>query len=378
MKIVITTAFGIEAVTKRELAKLGYENCKAVLGKIELEGDYQDVSRLNINLRTAERVLIKLAEFEANNFDEFFNGISAIPFEEYLVPTNKILLDGNCKNSNLMAIKVTGGVCKKAIVERLKRFYHADITETGDRAIVVFTIDQNVAKVYLDTSGNGLHKRGYRSLSYTAPLKETIASALILLSVYNKSKPFADLFCGSGTIAIECALIAKNIAPGLYRNFDFEHFKNCPQRAVDAARAEAKKNILQDFKPNIVARDINSEAIKIAKYHARCAKVDNVIKFEVGDMKDFKSTDDYGVIVSNPPYGHRIGAEADNKKMYEEFGKMLGGLSNWSAYLLTDYHGVEKALGRKADKKRKLFNANIECNYYSFLGKKPEKNIIKN
>ncbi|MGN1259328.1 MAG: class I SAM-dependent RNA methyltransferase [Christensenellales bacterium] len=373
MKIAVTTAFGIEAVTKRELLKLGYADTKAIEGKIELEGDYTCLAKLNVNLRTAERVLIKLAEFVATDFDTFYNEVKKIPFEDYLTPTHHILLDGNCKNSKLMAIKATGGVCKKAIIDRLKNYYKTDITESGYRAVVVFNIENDLVKVYLDSSGDGLHKRGYRTLSYTAPIKETIASAMILLSVYNKEKPFADLFCGSGTIAIECALIAKQIAPGLYRNFDFEHFKNFPQRAIDSVRAEAKRNILHDFKPNIIAKDINPEAIKIAKFHAKNAKVDNVIKFEVGDMKDFKSTDDFGVIISNPPYGYRIGNSCDAPSMYKDFNKMLNGLNNWSAYLLTNYKSVEKALNRHADKKRKLFNANIECTYYSFLGKKPDK-----
>lgn len=373
MEILVTTAFGLESVLKRELEKFGFENPKAFDGKVHIEGNIKDIAFLNVNLRTADRVLLKLAEFKATTFDELFNGISKIPFENYIKNDAQVKMDGNCVKSTLGAIKTSGGIIKKAVMKRLEKFYNSPMNETGEPITIVFNIVKDIATISLDTSGDGLHKRGYRTLNYTAPLKETLAAGLIMLTYYNINKPFADIFCGSGTIPIEAALFAMNIAPNKNRHFAFESFKNYNPFILKDVIAEAIKNEKTDTKPNIYACDINPEAIKMAKFHAEKAGVLDLINFEVNDMKNFSSSEEFGVIVSNPPYGDRIGDKNALPELYTNFGRVFKNLPKWNCYVLTDNKFLEKYFNKKADKKRKLYNANIECVYYSFLSPKPEK-----
>lgn len=373
MEILVTTAFGLEAVLKRELEKFGFENPKAFDGKVHIEGNIKDIAFLNVNLRTADRVLLKLAEFKATTFDELFNEVSKIPFENYIKSDAQVKMDGNCVKSTLGAIKTSGGIIKKAVMKRLEKFYNSPMNETGEPITIVFNITKDIATISLDTSGDGLHKRGYRTLNYTAPLKETLAAGLIMLTYYNFNKPFADIFCGSGTIPIEAALFAMNIAPNKNRHFAFENFKNYNPFILKDVIAEAIKNERADTKPNIYACDINPEAIKMAKFHAKKAGVLDLINFEVNDMKNFSSSEEFGVIVSNPPYGDRIGDKSALPELYTNFGMVFKNLPKWNCYVLTDNKFLEKYFNKKADKKRKLYNANIECVYYSFLSPKPEK-----
>lgn len=374
MELLISSAFGLEAVVKRECEKLGLSNPKAYDGKVHVEGTLEDAVRLNVNLRSGDRVLIKLAEFKALTFDDLFNGVKKIEFEKYIPVDAKVLMDGNCVKSKLGAIKACGGVVKRAIVDRLTAHYNACMLETGHRVVVVFTIINDIVTVSLDTSGEGLHKRGYRTLNYTAPLKETLASGLIQLSYYNKSKFFADLFCGSGTLPIEACLFALNIAPNKKRHFDIENFVCYPAGLKEKIVADAEEKEIKDYLPQIYGCDINPDAIKIAKFHAKQAGVEDYIKFEVRDMREFSSPAEYGVIISNPPYGDRIGDKATIGELYTDFGKVFKSLNKWNAYVLTDCFALEKYFGRSADKTRKLYNANIECKYYSFLSPKPQKN----
>ncbi len=373
MDILVTSAFGLEAVVKRELERLGYSNPKAINGKVAVCGTMEDVCRLNVNLRSADRVLIKLAEFRATTFEELFNQTAKVSWHNYIKHDAKVLMDGNCVKSTLGAIKASGGIIKKCIMQNLEKHYGSFCYEKGERVTVVFNIVEDVVTLCLNTSGEGLHKRGYRTLNYVAPLKETLASGLIQLSYYNKSKAFADVFCGSGTIAIETALYALNIAPNKSRAFDFEHFVGYNPQIKSMVIEQAKSAEITDFSPQIYACDINPEAIELAKYHASRAGVEDVIKFEVNDMKNFTSNEQYGVIISNPPYGDRIGEKENISNLYAEFGDMFCKLKNWNCYVLTDSKTLEKDFKRKADKKRKLYNANIECTYYSFLSAKPEK-----
>lgn len=373
MEILATTAFGLEAVLKRELEKLGYENPKAFDGKVHIQGNIKDIARLNVNLRTADRILLKLAEFKATTFDELFDGISKIPFENYISKNAEVKMDGNCVKSTLGAIKASGSIIKKAVMKRLEKFYKCPLDETGHTITIVFNITKDIATICLDTSGDGLHKRGYRTLNYVAPLKETLAAGLVMLTYYNINKPFADTFCGSGTIPIEAALYALNIAPNKNRHFAFENFKNYNSFILKDVISEAIKNEITDKKPKIYACDISEEAIKLAKFHAKQAGVLDCINFEVNDMQNFKSNEEFGVLVSNPPYGERIGSKDTIGELYSNFGRMTSGLPKWNCYVLTDNKFLEKYFKRKADKKRKLFNANIECVYYSFLSPKPPK-----
>ena len=380
MEILIPVASGLEQITKRQLFSLGYEKAPAENGRILVEGDWQDVARLNVLLRSGERVLIKLASFKATTFDELYDGFYSLPFEDFLDMQSQILMDGKSVQSQLAAIKASGGVAKKAIIQRLSdklRQGRTTFTENGARTIVGFSIFQDEVTVTLDTSGDGLHKRGYRSLAYSAPLKETLASALIDSTFYNpdrdEEKPFADPFCGSGTLAIEAAMKAMHIAPGLNRNFDFTAWKCTPKKVLDVARDEAKSMRRLNVKPQIFASDINPKAISIAKYHAKQAGVEDKIRFSVLDARKFTSEQKYGVLLCNPPYGERLSDEKEVQKLMSEFGKAFRALPDWNAYVLTSLPDFERYFGRRADKKKKLFNANLVCGFYSYYGKPPKE-----
>ena len=373
MKLLIPVAAGLEASVKRQLKKMGYVDCPATGGRIALEGGWEDVARLNVFLRSGERVLIALGEFPAPTFDALFDGVRALPFEEFLSPHSKILIDGKCVKSELMAIKAAGGVAKKAIIERLReKLGVRTLDEKGERATIGISLVENVATVTLDTSGAGLHKRGYRTLAYDAPLKETTAAAMVESSFFRAGKPFADLFCGSGTLPIEAALYARNEAPGKKRSFDFTEFHCCPQGVLARAREEAEDTRFRGEMPPLFGGDISPRAIEIARYHAKRAGVDKDIRFACADMRTFASEEKYGVIISNPPYGERLEAESDLFPLYRDFSRTFRRLPDWSCTFLTSYAGAERVFGRP-DKRRKLYNANIECCLYSYFGKPPRK-----
>ena len=384
MKLLIPVPSGIEQITKRQLLTLGYEKAPADNGRIEVEGDWQDVARLNVLLRSGERVLIVLDKFKATTFDELFEGIYSIPWENWLTVDSKILMDGKSVQSTLAAIKVSGGVAKKAIIQRLAdkiRTGRKTFSESGARSIVGVSIYKDEVTVTLDTSGEGLHKRGYRSLAYSAPLKETLASALIDSTFYNPDKdiekPFADIFCGSGTLPIEAAMKALHIAPGLHRGFDFTSWACSPKGVLERAKEEAKDKENREAKPVIFASDISDKAISIAKYHAKQAGVEKNIRFSVADAKRFTSDLKYGVLLSNPPYGERLGDEKEVRQLMNEVGKAFRNLPDWNAYILTTLPDFERYFGKTADKKKKLFNANLVCGFYSYYGKPPKENDEK-
>lgn len=380
MELLIPVASGLEQITKRQLFNLGYEKAPAENGRILVDGDWSDIARLNVFLRSGERVLIKLASFKATTFDELYDGFYSLPWEEWLDMRSQILMDGKSVQSVLAAIKVSGGVAKKAIIQRLSdklRQGRTTFTEDGARSVIGFSIFQDVVTVTLDTTGDSLHKRGYRSLAYSAPLKETLAAALIDSSFYNPEKdmekPFADPFCGSGTLPIEAALKALRIAPGLKRDFDFTKWKCAPSGVLTAARDEAKALERKDAKPVIFASDINPKAISIAKYHAKQAGVEAHIRFSVADATKFRSNEKYGVLISNPPYGERLSDEKEVQKLMREFGNAFKALPDWNAYVLTSLPDFERYFGKRADKKKKLFNANLPCGLYSYFGKPPKE-----
>ena len=379
MKLLIPVASGLEQTTKRQLFALGYEKTPADNGRIEVDGDFQDVARLNVALRSGERVLIKLATFPALTFDELYEGVYSIPWEDWLTVESKILMDGKSVQSQLAAIKAAGGVAKKAIIKRLADKLRSDrktFAETGARSIVGFSIYKDEVTITLDTTGEGLHKRGYRSLAYSAPLKETLAAGLIDSTFYNPDrdpeKPFADPFCGSGTLPIEAAMKALHIAPGLHRDFDFMHWACTPKGVLEAAKTEARDNERKDIRPVIFGSDINPEAVSIAKYHAKRAGVEKYIRFSVADARDFSSDLKYGVLLSNPPYGERLSEEKEVRALMSGFGKAFRALPDWNAYILTSLPEFERYFGKSADRKKKLFNANLVCGFYSYFGKPPK------
>lgn len=379
MKLLIPVAAGLEQTVKRQLFSLGYEKAPADNGRISIDGDWQDVARLNVFLRSGERVLIELARFPATTFDELFDGVYAIAWENYLSVDSKILMDGKSFQSTLAAVKAAGGVAKKAIIRRLAdklQKGRQTFSETGARAIVGVSVYKDVVTVTLDTSGDGLHKRGYRSLAYTAPLKETLAAALIDNTFYNpdadEEKPFADLFCGSGTIPIEAAMKALKIAPGLKRDFDFTKWKCAPADVLPLAKQEAQDIWLRTRKLNIYGGDINPQAISVAKYHAKQAGVADFIRFEQADATKFRADTPYGVLLSNPPYGERLSDERAVQALMKELGKTFRALPDWNAYLLTSLPELERHFGGRADKKKKLSNANLPCGFYCYFGRSPK------
>lgn len=385
MKLLIPVASGLEQTVKRQLFSLGYEKAPAENGRLELEGDWNAIARLNVFLRSGERVLILLSKFRAETFDELYEGVYAIPWEDWLTVDSQILMDGKSVQSTLVAVKASGGVAKKAIIRRLAdklKTGRKVFAETGARSIVGISVYKNEVSVTLDTTGEGLHKRGYRSLAYSAPLKETLASALIDCTFYNPErdieKPFADPFCGSGTLPIESAMKALRIAPGLNREFDFCKWSCAPKSILERAKTEAKDKENRQAKPVIFASDINPQAISIAKYHAKRAGVENSIRFSVANATKFTCEKKYGVLLSNPPYGERLSEANEVQRLMSDFGKTFRALPDWNAYILTSLPDFERYFGKRADKKKKLFNANLPCGFYSYYGKPPKDEDEKN
>lgn len=375
MEICVTSASGIEAVTKRELYKIiGKEDLSAINGRIKFEGDESDVAKCNLNLRTGNRVEIVLGGFKAETFDDLFDGVKSIPFEEYIDRDGKIIVSAKSVQSKLFAYSAIQSVSKKAICERLcKKYGVNELNESGARYKIEVAALKDYVTVTLDTSGDGLHRRGYRGLVGEAPLKETLAAALVELSVWNKTRPFADLFCGTGTIPIEACMIALNIPAGLNRSFDFQNWKRFDKKIFDRAAEEAKANIVTDADLRISGFDIDDKQLKLARKHAELAGVDKYIHFQRADMRDFSSRFSHGVIISNPPYGERLSDRKEVEKLYRDYGKKVALLDDWCAYTLTPVDDFERLFGKKADKKRKIYNGKIECCYYAHLAPPPKK-----
>ena len=375
MEICVTSASGIEAVTTRELYKIiGKEDLSAINGRIKFEGDESDVVKCNLNLRTGNRVEIVLGGFKAETFDDLFDGVKSIPFEEYIDRDGKIIVSAKSVQSKLFAYSAIQSVSKKAICERLcKKYGVNELNESGARYKIEVAALKDYVTVTLDTSGDGLHRRGYRGLVGEAPLKETLAAALVELSVWNKTRPFADLFCGTGTIPIEACMIALNIPAGLNRGFDFQNWKRFDKKIFDRAAEEAKANIVTYADLRISGFDIDDKQLKVARKHAELAGVDKYIHFQRADMRDFSSRFSHGVIISNPPYGERLSDRKEVEKLYRDYGKKVASLDDWCAYTLTPVDDFERLFGKKADKKRKIYNGKIECCYYSHLAPPPKK-----
>lgn len=372
MKLLIPAAAGIEAVVKRQLTLLGYPDTKAINGRIAVENcDWTDVARLNMFLRSGERVLICLAEFPAATFDELFDGVSKISWGDFIDKNGRAVAVTKTVNSKLFAHHSVQAVGKKAIVSVLQKKYGA-VDETGAEYKVELDITNDVCSVNLDTSGTGLHKRGYRTLPYDAPLKETTASALIDLSVWNPDKAFSDLFCGSGTLPIEAALKALKVAPGLNRSFAYLNWACADKKAYQTALQEAQ-DVKTERQLNIIGGDVNPKAIEIANFHAKQAGVDKYVKFNLRRAQDFVTRASYGVNISNPPYGERLGDLNEVRQTAKDMGKLYKTLDKWNFYFLSPYADFEKDFARRADKKRYIYNAGIKCSYYAFNGPKPNK-----
>lgn len=373
LKLEASCASGIEAVLKRELKTLGFEPSGAVYGRVPFEGNFFDVARANVFLRTAEKVRIIVAEFVAETFDELYEGIYRIKWNDVVTYDAKIVVNAKSFNSKLFALSSIQSVSQKAILEGMKRDFRLDrISSSGSEySFEVYIID-NVVRVKLDTSGAALHKRGYRTYLGDAPIKETLASAMIELSVWKWDRALIDPFCGSGTIAVEAAMIGLNIASGMNRSFAFENFKNAPS-VRETVQSEAEESIARERKLNICGFDIDPNAIKLALKHAAAAGVKDNVHFQVRDMRDVSSRFSHGVIICNPPYGERLMDATRLKDLYRDFGKMCRSLNEWCVYCITSFKGFEKYFGRKADRVRKLYNSELECGFYQYLASPPKR-----
>lgn len=372
LNIEVAVASGIEAVTKRELVKLGYEPSGAMRGRIEFDGDYKDVLRANMFLRTANRVRIVLSKFRAETFDELFDAIAQMRWQDILAKDAKIIVDAKSVKSKLFALSSIQSITKKAIVSSLSKVYKMPLAESGAPYNIEVSFSDDMATVTLDTSGEGLHKRGYRTYLGDAPIRETLASAMILLSVWNPSRALIDPFCGSGTIPIEASLIGLNIAPGMNRSFACEQFLNAPN-VREIVQDEAQSVIRNDVELHICGFDINKDAIRLALKHAQRAGVADKIHLQVGDMREVSSRFSHGVIITNPPYGERLMSESELKMLYKDFGIMTSKLDEWCVYAITSYRAFEKYYGKRAYKVRKLYNSELECNFYQYLASPPPK-----
>ena len=366
--IYISTVFGLESVVKKECEDLGFKDLVVSNGKVEFEGTQRDIVIANLWLRSAERVYIKLMEFEALTFDDIYDNINGFAWEDYLSENGKYIISGKSVKSKLYSISDNQSITKKAIIDRLSKVYKKSwFMESDESYKIRIALLNDVATVTLDTSGSGLHKRGYRTEQNEAPIKETLAAALILLSKWDRKRDFIDLFCGSGTIPIEAALIAKNIAPGISRKFDFMNWEHFDQEVYREEKIRAY-NEMNDNEVNITGFDIDPKSIEMSKINALNAGVDEDIKFVVKDVRRVGLKNNFAVVVSNPPYGERMGDEKVMENIYKSIAKLKKTSTTLSFYFITSDENFEREINFQADQKRKLFNGRIEVNYYQYHG----------
>lgn len=373
IKLIATTNMGLEAVTKRELQDLGYKDLEVSDGKIKISCQLKDIAILNLRLRTAERVLLLIDSFRAETFEELFDKVFEIRWWDYIAEEDQFIIQGRSRKSKLFSISDCQRITEKAIIEKLKMKYKVSWFEkSGPRVKIEVSLLNDIAEITMDTSGDGLHKRGYREVNYKAPLSETIAASLVKLTFWNKDRILADPFCGSGTIPIEAAMIEKNIAPGLMRDFDFVNFKFFDEEIFKEEKKKCYSEIKYDEKLEILASDVSHKAIQIARANSEILGLDEDISFFQKDIKDLDLPDDYGIIITNPPYGERIGKE-DVDELNKELGELARSLKTWSYYIITANENFEKNFGKKADRNRKLYNGRLKTYYYQYYGPKPRR-----
>ncbi len=364
--LVATAAFGLESVVARELKALGYEKASVENGRVSFSGSDMDIARVNIWLRCADRVLLKMGTFHASDFDELFDGIQTIPWGALVPPTGAVHVTGRSVKSRLTSVPACQSVVKKAIIESMKKKYSLDeFPETGPEFPVDFVLQDDVMSVYMDTTGPGLHKRGYRTGTGQAALKETLAAGIVYLSRWKPDIALIDPFCGSGTIAIEAALMGKNIAPGINREFTSEKWGFIDPHVWEDVRRDAreKENKVQ---LNISASDIDESVIVKARRNARHAGVLSSIKFAQRDLVDLAFTSDRGIVVCNPPYGERSGDKRSTGELVKKMREMFDSVSGWSIFVFTGFEDFERYYGKHADSNRKLYNGRIKCFLYQF------------
>ena len=367
LELAIPTLFGLEGLCADELRRLGLSDVRAENGRVLCAARPADIPRVNLNLRTGERVLVLLGSFPAGDFDALFEGVRALPWEDFLPRDAAFPVKGHCLNSALHAVPACQSIVKKAVAARLGSKYGLEqLPETGSLYQIQFAIMKDTASLYLDTTGAGLHKRGYRAVGVVAPLRETLAAAMVMLSKYRGRDPFCDPFCGSGTIAIEAALIAKNRAPGLDRSFSAQKWGFVPASAwMETADEAMDKEFDGDY--DIWGGDIDPKAVAIARSNAEKAGVEDLVRFEVADALSFHREEPYGKIVTNPPYGERIMEKKEAEDLYRGFGKAFRALPDgWTLSLLSSHTEFERTFGRNADRKRKLYNGMLKCDLFLY------------
>ena len=368
--------FGMEAVLKREIIDIGYEISRVEDGRVYFMGDDEAIARCNLWLRTTERVMIKIAQFRATTYEELFQGTRAIRWQDYIPQNGKFwVTKATSISSKLFSPSDIQSVMKKAMVEKLKTVYRTDwFPEDGASYPLRVTINKDIVTIGLDTTGDSLHKRGYRTNTVKAPITETLAAALIMLTPWNGERILVDPFCGSGTFAIEAAMIAANMAPGLNREFLSQIWENivskkCWYDAID----EANELVDLEVDTDIQGYDIDAFAVKAARANAENAGVENLIHFQERSVDKLSHPKKYGFIITNPPYGERLEEKENLPAIYQSLGKRFKALDDWSMYLITAWEDTEKAIGRKADKNRKIYNGMMKTYFYQFLGPKPPK-----
>ena len=373
--------FGMEVVLKREILDLGYEITNVDNGKVTFEGDAEAIARANLFLRTTERILLKVAQFKATTFDELFENIKAIPWEEYIPKDGKFwVTKANSVSSKLFSPSDIQRIVKKAMVERMKETYNCSwFEETGASYALRISIVKDVVTVGIDTTGESLHKRGYRKFTAPAPVTETLAAAMILLSPWRPDRVLVDPFCGSGTIPIEAAMIALDMAPGMNREFVAENWSNLvPKKHWYEAVEEAQERIRTDVDIHIQGYDISEEVLRMARANAELAGVDSYIHFQQRDVKNFSTPKKYGFVISNPPYGERLSTKEEMFSLYKTIGQVMSENNTWSFFLLSGYEEAQKAIAaggdrKKATKNRKIYNGMLKTYLYQYMGEKPPR-----
>lgn len=377
IELVAPCNFAVEAILSREIKSLGYEITKVEDGRVSFMADEEGICRSNLWLRTAERILVKVGEFEALSFEELFENTKKLKWHQWIPKDAEFpVAKASSIKSRLFSTSDIQAIVKKAVVENLKIKYKVQwFEETGERYPIHVFINKDKVALYLDTSGLSLHKRGYREISSAAPIKETLASAMVLLTPWKADRAFIDPFCGSGTIPIEAAMIGLNIAPGLNRTFVSDNWGCITDKVWNKAREEARSLIRNDVSLNIQGYDIDEAALKVARNNARLAGIEDKIHFQKRDVKELHSKDHYGFIVTNPPYGERMSDQKSVEGLYKEMGKVFSMLDTWSFYIITSHEEFERFFGRRADKKRKLYNGMMRTDLYQFFGPKPKRTV---
>lgn len=375
-ELIVPCHFGLESVLKKEIIDLGYEISSVVDGRVTFQGDEEAVCRANIFLRTAERVLIKIGSFHAETFDELFEETKSLPWEEFIPENGKFWVTKAASvKSKLFSPSDIQSIMKKAMVERMKQKYHREwFPEDGESFPVRVFLMKDEVTIGLDTTGDSLHKRGYRKLTAKAPIAENLAAALIMLTPWNKNRILVDPFCGSGTFPIEAAMMAAGIAPGAGRSFTAENWTHLIARrewydAVDEAQEGVDLNIETD----IQGYDLDEEMVRISRENAKLAGVDKLIHFQRRGVEQLSHPKKYGFIITNPPYGERLEDKKNLSVLYQTLGKRYRALDGWSLCMITSYEGAQQDIGRKADKNRKIYNGMLQTYYYQFMGPKPPK-----